>query len=110
MSKYDVIIKNGTIITASDIYQADIGIKDGKVVEISTAIGDDAAKVIDAKNKYVIPGGIDAHTHLDMPFGGTFSSDDFQTGSKAAAIGGTTAVIDFSVQPGGGAGYGEGHP
>ena len=102
MSKYDVIIKNGTIITASDIYQADIGIKDGKVVEISTAIGDDAAKVIDAKNKYVIPGGIDAHTHLDMPFGGTFSSDDFQTGSKAAAIGGTTAVIDFSVQPGGG--------
>lgn len=102
MSKYDVVIQNGTIITASDIYQADIGVRDGKIVEIADVITTEAARVVDAKGKYVIPGGIDAHTHLDMPFGGTFSSDDFQTGTKAAAIGGTTAVIDYSVQPGGG--------
>ncbi len=100
MSKLDMVIKNGTIVTASDIYKGDIGIKNGKIAEIGEDLNAD--KIVDAAGKYVIPGGIDAHTHLDMPFGGTFSSDDFQTGTKAAAIGGTTAVIDYSVQPAGG--------
>lgn len=101
MSKFDLIVKNGTIVTASDKCQCDIGIKDGKVVELSCNIGSEADRIVDASGKYVFPGGIDAHTHLDMPFGGTCSSDDFASGTKAAACGGTTAVVDFSIQPNG---------
>jgi dihydropyrimidinase len=101
MRKYDVIIRNGKIVTASDMYQGDIGIKDEKIVEIGTNIEGDAVRTIDAKGKFVFPGGVDEHTHLDMPFGGTFSSDNFETGTKAAACGGTTTVVDFSVQPNG---------
>ena len=97
MSNYDLVIKNGKIITSGDSYIADIGIKDGKIVEIADNI--EAKNIYDAKGKYLIPGGIDVHTHLDMPFGGTFSSDDFQTGTKAAAIGGTTTIVDYAVQP-----------
>ncbi|MEG2246712.1 MAG: dihydropyrimidinase [Peptostreptococcaceae bacterium] len=99
MSNFDRVIKNGTIVTASDTYNADLAIKDGIIVEIGKDLN--AAEVIDASGKYIIPGGIDAHTHLDMPFGGTFSSDDFETGTKAAAIGGTTSFIDYSIQPSG---------
>lgn len=97
MSNFDLVIKNGTIITGSDQYKADIGIKDGKIIEIASSI--DGPNTYDATGKLLIPGGIDVHTHLDMPFGGTFSSDDFQTGTKAAAIGGTTSIIDYAVQP-----------
>ena len=100
MSKFDKVIKNGTIVTASDTYKGDLGIKDGIVTEIGQNLECDT--VIDAAGKLIIPGGIDAHTHLDMPFGGTFSSDDFESGSKAAAIGGTTSFIDYSIQPTGG--------
>lgn len=100
MSKFDKVIKNSTIVTASDTYKGDIGIKDGIITEIGQNL--DCENVIDATDKLIIPGGIDAHTHLDMPFGGTFSSDYFETGSKAAAIGGTTAIIDYCVQPGDG--------
>lgn len=100
MSKFDKVIKNGTIVTASDTYKGDIGIKDGIIVEIGQNLECDT--VIDAAGKLIIPGGIDAHTHLDMPFGGTFSSDDFESGSKAAAIGGTTSFLDYSIQPTGG--------
>jgi dihydropyrimidinase len=95
--KYDLVIKSGIIVTASDHYKADIGITQGKIVEIGYDL--QGENVYDAQGNYIIPGGIDAHTHLDMPFGGTFSSDDFNTGTKAAAIGGTTTVIDFAVQP-----------
>lgn len=97
MSNYDLVIKNGKIITSGDCYMADLGIKDGKIVEIAKNI--DSDNIYDAKGKYIIPGGIDVHTHLDMPFGGTFSSDDFATGTKAAAIGGTTSIVDYAVQP-----------
>ncbi len=99
MSTYDLVIKNGKIVTNGDSYVADIGVKDGKVIEIATCI--DCENVYDAEGKYLIPGGIDVHTHLDMPFCGTFSSDDFLTGTKAAAIGGTTTVVDYAIQPGG---------
>src|SRR5215210_2311634 len=95
------LIKNGHIVTAVDSYVADILI-DGETI---TMIGKDLAsvisdvdKTIDATNKLVIPGGIDPHTHLDLPFGGTSSSDDFETGTIAAAYGGTTTIIDFAVQ------------
>ena len=98
MREFDSIIKGGTIITASDIFEGDIGIKDEKIVQIGLDLDDKDAKIIDAKGKYVMPGGIDPHTHMDMPFGGTFSSDDFKTGTIAAACGGTTTIVDFSIQ------------
>src|SRR2546428_12754866 len=90
------LIKGGTIITASDTYQADVLIEDEKIAFIGHGLSGDTT--IDAGGKYVIPGGIDVHTHLDMPFGGTVSSDDFFTGHQAAAFGGTTTLVDFAIQ------------
>jgi dihydropyrimidinase len=92
------LIKNGRIITAEQDYKADIYIDREKITTIGTSLQMQADKIIDASGKYVIPGGIDVHTHLDMPFGGTFSSDDFETGTRAAAFGGTTSIIDFAIQ------------
>ncbi len=94
-----LLIKNGRIITAEQDYTADIFIEKDKITTIGTSLNIQADKIIDAKGKYVIPGGIDVHTHLDMPFGGTTSSDDFETGTVAAAFGGTTSLIDFAIQP-----------
>src|SRR5882762_4552205 len=92
------LIKSGTVVTASDQYRGDVLIEDEKVALIGTAIDVQTDKVIDASGKYVLPGGIDVHTHLDMPFGGTKSSDDFETGTRAAAFGGTTSIVDFAIQ------------
>lgn len=91
------IIKNGTIVTAADTYKADILVENGIISTISENIADSSAEVIDAVGKYVFPGGVDPHTHLEMPFGGTVSKDDFETGTIAAAFGGTTTVIDFCL-------------
>ena len=93
-----VLIKNGHIFTAVDNYVADILVDDGKIHTIGIDLTADAEKTIDATGKYVIPGGVDPHTHLDFPFGGTVSSDDFSTGTIAAAVGGTTSIVDFVVQ------------
>jgi dihydropyrimidinase len=92
------VIRNGRIVTAVDDYHADILIEDGKVAMIAKTIDFDADRVIDAKGRLVIPGGIDPHTHMELPFGGTSASDDFETGTVAAAYGGTTTIIDFAVQ------------
>jgi dihydropyrimidinase len=93
-----ILIKNGHIRTAVDDYVADI-LVDGDVIRtIGTGISARGARTIDATGKYVIPGGIDPHTHLDFPFAGTVSSDDFRTGTIAAAAGGTTSIVDFAVQ------------
>jgi dihydropyrimidinase len=100
------LIQGGTVVTAVDTYAADLAIVDGKIAAIfaagypGLAAGPNAPfdTVIDAKGKYILPGGIDAHTHLDMPFGGTTSSDDFETGTRAAAYGGTTCIVDFAIQ------------
>ena len=94
-----LLIKNGRIITVEQDYVADIFIEKDKINTIGLSLNINADKVIDAKGKYVIPGGIDVHTHLDMPFGGTTSSDDFETGTIGAAFGGTTSLIDFAIQP-----------
>jgi dihydropyrimidinase len=94
----DKIIKNGTIITAFDNYKADIAIENGKVIMIANNIEDDRAEIIDATGKYVLPGAIDAHTHLEMPFGGTISADSYEAGTRAAACGGVTTVFDFALQ------------
>lgn len=94
----DCKIVNGTIVTAADTYRAEVGIAGGEVVQIAKKIAVDAPDVLDARGCYVMPGGIDIHTHLDMPFGGTVSSDDFETGTIAAAFGGTTTLVDFAIQ------------
>jgi|TARA_B100000315_G_scaffold220400_1_gene223068 dihydropyrimidinase len=93
-----LLIKNGRVITAVDDYAADVFINHETVTLIGKELDAKADRVIDAKSKYVIPGGIDPHTHLDMPFGGTVSADDFETGTRAAAHGGTTTLIDFAIQ------------
>ena len=93
------LIRGGTVVTATDSYRGDVLIEDEKIAAIATSFEDVAAdKIIDAKGKSVIPGGIDVHTHLDMPFGGTTSADDFESGTIAAAHGGTTSVVDFAIQ------------
>jgi dihydropyrimidinase len=93
-----VLIKNGRIVTAAEEYDADIFVEQDKISLIGSTLSVSADKTIDASGNYVIPGGIDPHTHLDMPFMGTVSSDDFETGTKAAAHGGTTSIIDFAIQ------------
>src|SRR5690348_12029053 len=96
---FDALIKNGTVVTATDTYAADVAVVDGKIQAIGKSLPkENAARVLDATGKYVMPGGIDVHTHLDMPFGGTTSADDFETGTIAAAFGGTTTLIDFAIQ------------
>ncbi|MGZ7078614.1 MAG: dihydropyrimidinase, partial [Thermoanaerobaculia bacterium] len=92
------LIRNGRIVTAVDDYHADILIENGKVSLIGASLDIKADKTIDAKKRLVIPGGIDPHTHMELPFGGTAASDDFETGTRAAAFGGTTTIIDFAVQ------------
>ncbi|MFG2223220.1 dihydropyrimidinase [Streptomyces sp. NPDC048644] len=103
------VILGGLVITAADEIHADVLVEDGRVAALA-AHGSQAAAgwsgaadhVIDAAQKYVIPGGVDAHTHMEMPFGGTQASDTFETGTRAAAWGGTTTIIDFAIQSKGG--------
>jgi dihydropyrimidinase len=105
------LITNGTVVNADGSYRADVLIEDEKVAavgligeastsgQVLSALAQIAVdKTIDAKGRWVIPGGIDPHTHMDLPFGGAFSKDDFETGSRAAAFGGTTTILDFAVQ------------
>src|SRR5579864_5344045 len=96
---FDTIIRNGSVVTATDTYLADIAITDGKIAAVGKDLPiQNSSHVLDAASKLVLPGGIDVHTHLDMPFGGTTSADDFETGTRAAAFGGTTTLIDFAIQ------------
>lgn len=95
----DLLIKNGTVVNGSESFKADVAVENGKITQIGTDIAPtDNAKVVDASGKLVLPGAIDAHTHLAMPFGGTISSDDYFAGTRAAACGGTTTVFDFVLQ------------
>src|SRR5271170_925804 len=97
--RFDTLIRGGTIVTATDTYVSDVGIVGGKISVIGLNLpAEGAGKVIEARGMLVMPGGIDVHTHLDMPFGGTTSADDFETGTVAAAFGGTTTLIDFAIQ------------
>jgi dihydropyrimidinase len=92
------LIRNGTIVTATDTTRADVLVLNEKIAMIGAALDEQADRTIDARDRYVLPGGIDVHTHLDMPFGGTSSVDDFRTGTVAAAFGGTTTIVDFAIQ------------
>jgi dihydropyrimidinase len=94
-----VLIKGGRVVTAADDYVADVFIEDERVTLIGESLDTAADRVIDAGGKYLLPGGVDPHTHLDMPFGGTVTIDDVESGQTAAAFGGTTTHVDFIIQP-----------
>ncbi len=96
------LFKNGTIVTASDMVQADVLVEGETVSLIGRDLDPAGHEVVDCSGKYLMPGGIDVHTHLELPVSGTISSDDFFTGQRAAAFGGTTSHIDFAIQPKGG--------
>ena len=93
-----LLIQNGTVVNAESTAVADVLIEGSTIREMRTGISPQGHTVVDASGLLVLPGGIDAHTHLDMPFGGTTSADDFETGTRAAAIGGTTTIVDFAIQ------------
>src|SRR5262245_27427030 len=94
-----MLIRNGAVVTARDTLTADILIEGERIKEVRAGlVPSPRDTVIDAAGMFVIPRGIDCHTHLDMPFGGTTSSDDFETGTRAAAFGGTTSIVDFAIQ------------
>jgi len=93
-----ILIKNGKVVSAAGTVVADVLVEGEKIVRVAAGIDAAGHEVVDAAGLLVLPGGIDVHTHLDMPFGGTVSSDDYESGTRAAAIGGTTTVIDFAVQ------------
>src|ERR1700691_1527925 len=94
-----ILIRNGTVVTAERAFPSDVLIEGATIRDVALFLPAEAAsRVIDASGLLVLPGGIDAHTHLDMPFGGSNSADDFETGTRAAAIGGTTTIVDFAIQ------------
>ena len=98
-----ILITGGTVVTATETMEADVLVEGERVVALFGRDGDSvlpvtADQVIDATGKYVMPGGVDVHTHMQLPFGGTYASDDFESGSRAAAWGGTTTIVDFAVQ------------
>jgi dihydropyrimidinase len=97
-----LLFKNGTVITASDMVKADVLVEGEIITLIGKDLNPSGHELVDCTNRYLMPGGIDVHTHLDLPFGGTTSNDDFDVGHKAAAFGGTTCHIDFVNQPRGG--------
>src|SRR6476660_1523860 len=94
-----VLIKGGRVVTAADSTIADVLVEGERIALIGASLDVDADRVIDATGKLVLPGAIDPHTHLDMPFGGTVTIDDVTSGQTAAAFGGTTCHVDFVIQP-----------
>jgi dihydropyrimidinase len=94
-----ILIRGGRVITAADDYVGDVFVEDERISLIGESLDIDADRVIDARGKYVLPGGVDPHTHLDMPFGGTVTIDDVESGQTSAAFGGTTCHVDFVIQP-----------
>src|SRR5512144_1653961 len=94
------LISNGTVVTADGSYPADVLVDGERIAQVGAGLAGSVTtdETIDATGRYVIPGGIDVHTHMELPFGGTFAKDTFETGTKAAAFGGTTSIVDFAVQ------------
>src|SRR6202046_162628 len=93
-----ILIKNGTVVSATESRKLDVLVSGEMIARVGVGINESGHEVVDATGLLVMPGGIDVHTHLDMPFGGTTSADDYTTGTQAAAVGGTTTVIDFALQ------------
>ena len=92
------LIQGGTLVTATETVAADVLVDGEKVAAIGTGMAVEADRTIDATGRYVMPGAVDVHTHMDLPFGGSFCSDDFGSGTRAAAFGGTTTIVDFALQ------------
>ncbi|HEY6413339.1 MAG TPA: dihydropyrimidinase [Edaphobacter sp.] len=92
------LIQHGTVVNATGQQNADVLIEGKTIKQVAPTVAPDGHTIVDAAGLFVIPGGVDAHTHMDMPFGGTVSADDFLTGTRAAAIGGTTTIVDFAIQ------------
>jgi dihydropyrimidinase len=97
-----LLFSGGTVVTAEGSIRADVLVEDGKVAAVGTDLDANGAETVDATGRLVMPGFIDAHTHMDMPFGGTVTADDWATGTEAAAAGGTTMLVDFALQEEGG--------
>lgn len=96
--RFDTVIRHGTVVTASDTFRSDVGIRDGRIVALAAELTE-ADEIIDATGLYVMPGGIDSHVHLDQPSGdGIVMADDFESGTRSAAIGGNTTVLTFCMQ------------
>src|SRR5436309_294517 len=95
----DTIIRNGTVVTAAGVAKADVAVQSGVIRAIASDLDPRGGQVVDATGCYVIPGGIDVHTHLDTPAFNATTADDFETGTRAAACGGTTTIVDFCQQP-----------
>src|SRR5882762_7050796 len=93
-----ILIQNGTVVTADRVEKADVLVEGSTIRDVRAQLDSAGHTVVDASGLFVLPGGVDAHTHMDMPFGGTVSADDFLTGTRAAAIGGTTTIVDFAIQ------------
>src|ERR1700748_3223812 len=93
-----ILIKGGRVITAADDYAADVFVDGERITLIGESLDVEADRTIDARGKYVLPGCVDPHTHLDMPFGGTVTIDDVESGQTSAAFGGTTCHVDFIIQ------------
>jgi dihydropyrimidinase len=100
--KYDKVIRNGMVVTPQGVINGDVGIVGEKIAAVGANLKADSAQVIDANGHYVIPGVLDVHVHLELPFCGTVSADDYITGTRAGARGGVTTVIDFAIPPAGG--------
>ena len=94
----ELLIKNGTVVTAKESFLAAIAVEDGKIVALGKNLKIEADRVVDATGKLVLPGALDVHTHLAMPFGGTVSADSYLAGTRAAACGGVTTIFDYPVQ------------
>ena len=98
----ELLFTGGTVVTAEGSYRADVLVEDGRISAVGASLAADGLETVDASGKLIMPGFIDAHTHMDMPFGGTMTADDWATGTEAAAAGGTTMIIDFALQEEGG--------
>src|SRR5438477_12698948 len=98
----DIVVENAKIVSQSGIYEGEIGIDDGTITEVSKNVEGRAERRVDAGGKVVLPGLVDGHTHMEFPFMGTVTADDFESGTVASACGGVTTIIDFAIQPKGG--------
>lgn len=94
----DLIVRNGTVVNATGAYKADVGVVDGKIALLGDLSQVRAKEDLDAEGRYVLPGAVDVHTHLDAPGSSSFTADNFETGTVAAAHGGTTTIVDFCRQ------------
>src|SRR5256885_8278375 len=99
---YDVVVRGGTVVTASDAFVADLAIQGGRIAAVTASIPE-GREEIDARGLLVLPGGVDVHTHLDVEVGGVTTADDFESGTAAAACGGITTICDYAWQRRGGA-------